>query len=303
MAKRTVEQIEAELDKLEIEESKDKKELSWIVRAFIVFAIIALPSIFYLGAKLNSSSRTILDDQKRIATLKDSLTKLEGQAPSSTGGRITLTAEEIRATIQLACDVNGDGYVDGYGSGTIWDKTGLIYTNKHLIAKIQKQYNPRTLQAYENSVCAVGITEDIEKASTFRYLAVPFQYSRGEDVALMTIVSDINGRKLSDGKEFETIPLGDSSNEKLPPGSYVAVIGYPAQGALTWTYTEGIVSGRFETYIKTDAQINPGNSGGTALNVKKEYVGIPTFGFAGGINYILSIDVVRDLKDWVTVKR
>ena len=48
-------------------------------------------------------------------------------------------------------------------------------------------------------------------------------------------------------------------------------------------------------YIQIDADINPGNSGGGLFNTNGELIGIPSYGFAAGINTAVPIDAVKSL--------
>ena len=137
------------------------------------------------------------------------------------------------------------------GTGVIFDPTGYIVTNNHVIDKassIQVMLNDKRMFKAK----LVGTDPDI-------------------DVAVVKI----------DGKGLPTIPLGDSDN--IHVGYTVMAFGNPF--GLNFTVTRGSVSavGRSEgnienvqDFIQTDAAINPGNSGGALVDVKGEMIGINT---------------------------
>lgn len=56
-------------------------------------------------------------------------------------------------------------------------------------------------------------------------------------------------------------------------GQEVLTLGYPL-GMDSLKLTEGIISGRQESYFQTDAPLNPGNSGGPMLNEDAKVIGI-----------------------------
>jgi serine protease Do len=137
------------------------------------------------------------------------------------------------------------------GTGVIFDPTGYIVTNNHVIDKatsIQIMLNDkRVLKAK-----VVGADPDI-------------------DVAVVKV--DIRG--------LPTIPLGDSKNLRV--GDTVMAFGNPF--GLNFTVTRGTVSAvgrsqgnieQVQDFIQTDAAINPGNSGGALVDVRGEMVGINT---------------------------
>ena len=71
---------------------------------------------------------------------------------------------------------------------------------------------------------------------------------------------------------MDSFELGDSDSVQI--GDYIGIIGFPAIGGSTVTYTKGNMSGFFGPFIKTDAEINKGNSGGAAIDNKGKLIGI-----------------------------
>jgi S1-C subfamily serine protease len=167
----------------------------------------------------------------------------------------------------------------GSGTGFVWDDTGLIVTNFHVVYRANKI--TITLQDgtdYDAEV--VGIAPD-------------------KDIAVLRI--DAPKRKL------KPVTLGQSS--ALSVGRKVLAIGNPF--ALDTTLTVGVVSalGReiksisnrtIKDVIQTDAAINPGNSGGPLLDSRGQLVGVNTAifspsGASAGIGFAIPVDTVKKI--------
>lgn len=178
----------------------------------------------------------------------------------------------------------------GYGSGVIISRDGYIVTNYHVIETADE------IEATLNDGRVFTATVIGSDPQT--------------DLALLKI----------DGKDFPTIPFGDSDQLRL--GEWVLAVGNPFN--LTSSVTAGVVSaksrkigvydedGGIESFIQTDAAINMGNSGGALVNVKGELVGInaalesPTGTYAGygfAIPSTIVRKVVSDLKEFGSVQR
>ncbi|MCQ2057620.1 MAG: Do family serine endopeptidase [Bacteroidaceae bacterium] len=178
----------------------------------------------------------------------------------------------------------------GYGSGVIISRDGYIVTNYHVIETADE------IEATLNDGRVFTATVIGSDPQT--------------DLALLKI----------DGKDFPTIPFGDSGQLRL--GEWVLAVGNPFN--LTSSVTAGVVSaksrkigvydedGGIESFIQTDAAINMGNSGGALVNVKGELVGInaalesPTGTYAGygfAIPSTIVRKVVSDLKEFGSVQR
>ncbi|WP_241263368.1 S1C family serine protease [Parahaliea mediterranea] len=167
----------------------------------------------------------------------------------------------------------------GSGSGFVWDDSGLIVTNFHVIAGAHRL--TVTLQDQsEHDAEVVGIAPE-------------------KDLAVLRITDP--------PKDLVTLPLGDSS--ELTVGRKVLAIGNPF--GLDTTLTTGVVSalGReikapsnrtIRGVIQTDAAINPGNSGGPLLNSLGQLVGVNTAiyspsGASAGIGFAIPVNTVRDV--------
>jgi len=148
---------------------------------------------------------------------------------------------------------NGIVQPTGQGSGFVFDSTGYIVTNAHVI------------------IGADEIDVIFSDSSTRNGTIV------GEDYH-----SDLAVIKVDDlPAGIQPIPLGNI--ESIAVGQTVVAIGNPF--GLGGTLTRGIVSGIGRTIpaltpfsipqaIQTDAPINPGNSGGPLLNLEGEVIGV-----------------------------
>ncbi len=166
------------------------------------------------------------------------------------------------------------------GSGTIVDSRGIILTNCHVA-------NPRAMGMSSPAANALGIsiTDRSDDPPALTYLAEIVAQSPELDLAVLKIVSDIQGKKVR-SLNLPALPVGDS--DKLELADIIAIFGYPGIGGETVTFTSGAVAGfsrsdrvKGRAWIKTDATIAGGNSGGTAVNGSGELVGIPTQAAAG----------------------
>jgi serine protease Do len=183
----------------------------------------------------------------------------------------------------------------GGGSGFIVDPSGIIVTNKHVVADKDAEYT-------------------VISDSGERFAAQILARDPMDDVALVKIT----------GRNLPFVKLGDSSKTDL--GETVLAIGN-ALGLFKNTVSKGIISGlsrslraasemdskptmqELRGLIQTDAAINPGNSGGPLVNVLGEAIGINAaivFG-AQNLGFAIPINAVKrdllDLKEHGRIRR
>jgi putative serine protease PepD len=174
-------------------------------------------------------------------------TNVAGAVLDATGSSVV----EINVTGQ---GTRGRFTVSGTGSGFVVDASGLILTNRHVIAS------------------ASDITVQFSSGEA-RSAAVVGSDS-ANDLALLR-VSDMPAG-------IPAVTLGNS--DAVAVGETAIAIGSPF--GLEQTVTQGIISAVDRTYsaggsslshlIQTDAPINPGNSGGPLLNAQGQVIGITT---------------------------
>ncbi|BAZ05916.1 HtrA2 peptidase [Calothrix sp. NIES-3974] len=165
----------------------------------------------------------------------------------------------------------------GLGSGFIFDRSGLVLTNAHVVDKADR------------------VSVRLKDGRTFAGQVL------GEDE-----VTDLAVVKINAGNDLPVAPLGSSANVQV--GDWAIAVGNPL--GLDNTVTLGIVStlrrssaqvglggNRRLEFIQTDAAINPGNSGGPLVNGNGEVIGINTAirGDAMGIGFAIPIDRAKSI--------
>lgn len=165
---------------------------------------------------------------------------------------------------------------EGLGSGVIFDKSGLILTNNHVVA------------GGDNVDVLVRLWDGRE------FKASKVWTDPKTDIAVVKIDAD----------ELVVAPLGNS--DQVSVGDWVLALGQPF--GLESTVTAGIVSATHrgvginarESFLQTDAAINPGNSGGPLVNLDGEIIGINTaISSRGGGNDGVGFAVPVNLAHWV----
>ena len=147
----------------------------------------------------------------------------------------------------------------GLGTGFVWDETGHIVTNFHVVE--------------------AATDLEVDFPSGFKTRAYVLGSDPDSDLAVLEL----------DQLPPELVVLPQGSSQDMVVGQTVIAIGNP-QG-LSGTMTQGIISALGRTLdslhnapgggafaagniIQTDAAINPGNSGGPLINLSGEVIGI-----------------------------
>jgi S1-C subfamily serine protease len=166
----------------------------------------------------------------------------------------------------------------GTGTGFVWDKSGLIVTNYHVI----QNANRIQIALWDQSSWSAEVVG----------------VAPHKDLAVLRIEAPTD--------LLFPITIGDSN--QLDVGRKVLAIGNPF--GLDTTLTVGVVSAlgreiqtggrRIKDLIQTDAAINPGNSGGPLLNSKGELVGVNTLiystsGTSAGVGFAIPVNEVKKI--------
>lgn len=169
----------------------------------------------------------------------------------------------------------------GMGTGFIFEKSGYILTNEHVIDGADEIWV--YVQGYEKPFKAelLGNSYDLDLAAL----------------------------KIKGNKDFPTLPLGNADN--LNVGDWVVAIGNPY--GFDHTVTVGVLSAKerpisipdsngtreYKHLLQTDASINPGNSGGPLLNLNGEVIGINTAvsSQAQGIGFAIPTSTISAVLD------
>ncbi len=186
---------------------------------------------------------------------------------------VTIEADGITST-DPTTGQTGTG--SAIGSGVIFDASGLILTNHHVV-----EGDPSSL------------TVKLKDGRSFD--ASVYGIDTLTDLAIVKV----------DATGLPTAPIGDSSTVQV--GQQAIAIGSPL-GTFTDSVTSGIISalGRsipvengsvLTNLIQTDTAINPGNSGGPLLDPSGKVIGINTAGATDsqGIGFAIPIDIARPL--------
>ena len=248
--------------------------------AIIGGSVAGVAIIFALFISLNSVSEN--SESGFTVTNGDHLEKFGDVTVDSNMSLIQLFEKAEPAVIQVNVKkIQSEGATEevpgGSGSGFVYDDTGHIITNNHVIDD------------------ALKITVTFLDGESYAAEIV------GNDADLDLAVLKINARN----SYLHHLEIGSSSELKV--GQQVVAIGNPF--GLSGSMTTGIVSqiGRLlpqesgysiPNVIQTDAAINPGNSGGPLLNLNGEVVGINTAiqsetGNFTGVGFAIPSDTVN----------
>jgi S1-C subfamily serine protease len=167
----------------------------------------------------------------------------------------------------------------GAGSGFIWDDSGIVVTNYHVVHGASRV----TITLYDHS----------------NWNAEVIGLAPSKDIAVLRIDAPRS--------KIKALPLGNSA--QLEVGRKVLAIGNPF--GLDTTLTVGVVSAlgreidsmsdrKIHNVIQTDAAINPGNSGGPLLNSLGQLIGINTAiyspsGASVGIGFAIPVNTVKKI--------
>jgi S1-C subfamily serine protease len=165
----------------------------------------------------------------------------------------------------------------GTGSGFVWDQSGHIVTNFHVVA--------------------AGSRAQVTLSDGEVYAAKIVGRAPDKDIAVLKI----------DAQPSKLRPITVGTSNQLLVGQKVLAIGNPF--GLDQTLTTGVISGLgreiksvtgrpIQDVIQTDAPINPGNSGGPLLDSGGRLIGINTAiyspsGANAGIGFAVPVDTVN----------
>jgi serine protease Do len=180
-----------------------------------------------------------------------------------------------RSTVQVRCG-SGSSDFNSSGSGVIWDASGTIVTNAHVVRSKEltiEFWDGRTLIAR------------LHQRDNRRDLAV----LRPDPAALQAALQ---------GAALHPACAGDSS--RLRVGELVIAVGNPLgfTGALSTGVIHGVgpIHGMgAQDFIQTTARLAPGNSGGPLADTQGNVIGINTMVVSGGLGLAVPSNAVRRL--------
>ncbi len=186
-----------------------------------------------------------------------------------------------QSVVQVSGTISNNGISEAtLGSGFVYDKSGHIITNYHVIAGIGDNdisitlidgttYRARVVGADQYSDLAVLHVENVPAT---KLMPLPLENSSG------LLVGE---RVVAIGNPFG---LSGSMTDGIISGLNRLIPGYPGPGPFSGAEAPAF---SIPDVIQTDAAINPGNSGGPLLDIQGEVVGMnsaifsTTGGFAG----------------------
>ena len=195
---------------------------------------------------------------------QDEVDSLEHQVESNTNTRIVYVNESTGTFAPLYEEVdesvvivNAAGNEASQGSGFIYNESGYIVTNEHVVDEADR--------------VSVRFTDGSTREASIV----------GEDPYTDLAVLEVNKNNL------DPLPLADSNDVR--PGQRAIAMGAPfgLDNSITVGYVSqvgrslpvqeiGLEGFRIRDVIQTDAAINPGNSGGPLLNSQGEVIGVNT---------------------------
>jgi S1-C subfamily serine protease len=245
----------------------------WSAAALSLLAVLLYKQAWVGGASLNdprAAPRAITPRGDLAADEKVTIALFRQASP----GVVNITAIGVQRDFFT---LNLYQIPQGTGSGFIWDATGNVITNFHVIQNADAAQV--TLADQSNwKARVVGVAPD-------------------KDIAVLRIDAPAN--------RLHPIPIGTSKD--LQVGQSVFAIGNPF--GLDQTLTTGVISALnreiesvtrrpIQGVIQSDAAINPGNSGGPLLDSAGRLIGVNTAiyspsGASAGIGFAIPVDTVN----------
>ena len=251
----------------------------------IFFCALLGAAVLIGGCSDNNKAEAVKEQKTAAAAQKDA---------SLSGARNTPIVAAAKKVGPAVVGITNKAYVRdifnrvqlterGTGSGVIYDKSGLIATNNHVVE---------------------GASEIIVSLTDGRSVKGNVL---GADAAtdLAVVKIDENNLPVAD--------FGDSST--LQVGEPAIAIGNPLGLEFRGSVTAGVISAlnrsiqlgeRKFDLIQTDAAINPGNSGGALVNAEGEVVGINSAKIAvsgvEGIGFAIPINSAKPILDELAKK-
>ncbi|MFN7332809.1 MAG: Do family serine endopeptidase [Alphaproteobacteria bacterium] len=186
---------------------------------------------------------------------------------------INVSGKQPRTEMGMPNPGQGEGRMQGTGSGFIIDAAGFIVTNNHVVDGASR------------------ITVKLEDGRELQARLV------GRDAR-----TDVALLKIEAGAPLPFVALGDS--DRAQPGDWVVAMGNPY--GLSGTVTTGVVSatgrdigaGPYDDFIQVDAPINQGNSGGPLFSRDGGVIGVNTAIFSPtggsvGIGFAVPSNMVK----------
>ncbi|KAM0833668.1 hypothetical protein ACQ4PT_064121 [Festuca glaucescens] len=230
-----------------------------------------------------------IEEENKLLLLRLNEIEVEEASPSVVFIKDLVIAARPRGRrdggAQTAEDDERGATVEGTGSGFVWDSSGHIVTNYHVVAKLAGDGS-------ESHRCKDSSGTSYSKEGRL------IGYDPTYDLAVLKV--DVDGDRLR--------PALIGTSRGLRVGQSCFAIGNPL--GYEHTLTTGVVSGlgreipspsgrMIRGAIQTDAAINAGNSGGPLIDSYGHVIGVNTAtftrkgsGISSGVNFAIPIDTV-----------
>lgn len=235
----------------------------------LTFSLLLAMSMLFSGCGGDSGKAAAPDANKKPAApateqaaQKNAEKKAEEIDKKMSGARNTPIVQAAKKVGPTVVGITNKAYVRdffnrvqlaerGYGSGVIYDKSGLIVTNNHVV----------------DGASEIIVSLADRRSSQGKVLGT----DAATDLAVVKIDLD----------NLPVAEFGDSSTVQV--GEPAIAIGNPLGMEFRGSVTVGIISAlnrsveigeKKFTLFQTDAAINPGNSGGALVNADGEIIGI-----------------------------
>jgi S1-C subfamily serine protease len=249
-----------------------KRSYALVAILILLIANMAIIAVvfFHFQNQLADMETTITEQNSEIQDLQNQIAILDVTNQTATVPWPTIYDQLNNSVVLIETDL-------GLGSGFVYDESGRIITNYHVVE------DASTIQV----TFLDGATTSANVVGTDPY----------SDIAVISLDQQVT--------TLQPVVLGSSSD--LTVGEPVAAMGNPY--GLSDTLTAGIVSSLGRSIdapggyviidiIQLDAAINPGNSGGPLVNVKGQVVGVNSAiesetGSFAGIGFAIPSDTVK----------
>jgi S1-C subfamily serine protease len=194
---------------------------------------------------------------------------------------LTTVVADLCTPAAVRLQIDREEFAPENASGTIIDPRGYILTSFRVVGFVDPVAGyglPGTLHG-DGAHVRIGTVGSARDETRLQYLGEVVRGDVRLDLALVRIVSQLDGTPLPEGTRFPTVELAGVAD--LDVGAPVWVLGFPLR-VRTIHVARGGVSG-FETstdgriaWLRTDAEINPGTFGGMLVDARGRLVAVPT---------------------------
>jgi 2-alkenal reductase len=238
----------------------------------------ALAAEFFGGSDQHRITAVVARDKPSVVAIEVTSQSGDSEMPDTSGSDDPNTEDPGQSS--------SGGEMRASGSGFVYDRSGLIVTNAHVVSPASGGTIDRVNVIFANGDRVPGTI---------------FAVDRTADLALVHVANYANLPP--------PLPLGTSADVRA--GQWAIAIGEPLE--LRDTVTVGVVSGfnrrepigdehgadvrNFAGLLQTSAPINPGNSGGPLIDLNGRVIGInqAVAGGAQNIGFAIPIDKVRSV--------